>query len=55
MNKTRFRLLVLAGFLTGAALLSAARPVLAQCFFYCWHADETTNCCRLRTCEIVCG
>jgi hypothetical protein len=54
MNKTRFRLLVLAGLLTGAALLSTAPPVFAQCVRYCWHVDETTSCCQLWTCEIVC-
>jgi len=55
MKKIRFRLLVLAGLLTGAALLSTAPPVLAQCFFYCWHVDENTSCCQTRTCDIICG
>ena len=50
----RFRLLLLAALLTGTALLSTAKPAKAVCFFYCWHVDAETTCCRLRDCSIVC-
>lgn len=55
MKKTKLRLLLLAALLTGTALLSAARPAVSQCFFYCWIVDADTTCCQTRTCEIVCG
>jgi hypothetical protein len=50
---TRLRLLLLAAVLTGTALLATAKPA-AACFFHCWHVDETTSCCELRDCSIVC-
>ena len=50
--KTTFRLLLLAAILAGAALTSTVAQ--ADCSRICWHVDENTSCCRLRTCEIVC-
>lgn len=52
--KIRLRLLLLAAILTGTALLSAAKPATAACFFHCWHVDADTSCCQLRDCSIVC-
>jgi hypothetical protein len=55
MMKTRIRLLLLAAVLTGTALLSAAKPAEAYCFFYCWLVNENTTCCQLEDCSVWCG
>jgi hypothetical protein len=56
MGKTKLRLLLLTALLTGAALLSTARPAAAQCIpGLCWIVDENTTCCWLDDCTLWCG
>lgn len=52
MKKSRF--LVLAAFLTGAALLSAAKPAAACNPWMCFIVDEDTTCCWTQFCELEC-
>jgi hypothetical protein len=53
MLKSKLRLLVVAAFLTAAALLPSAAQ--AVCFFYCWHVSVEVTCCRTSRCDIVCS
>jgi hypothetical protein len=55
MKSTKSRLLILAAFLTVAAIQSAVSTAQAACNRICWHVSAEESCCQLRTCEIVCG
>jgi hypothetical protein len=57
MKMNRFRMLLLATVLTGAALLSAAGPAISeQCIpWMCWIADPNTVCCWDEYCNLWCG